>query len=643
MSKESRTALLKYWGFSSFRPMQEEIVDHVIAGNDTLALLPTGGGKSICFQVPAMVMEGMCLVITPLIALMKDQVQHLKKNGIAAAAIYSGMHYQEMELAYNQAAFNKLKFLYLSPERLVTDRFIDMVKRMKVNLLAVDESHCISQWGYDFRPPYLRIAEIRPYIPNVPVLALTATATPEVVKDIQEKLHFRIPQVFQTSYERKNITYSVIHEADKYGVLFRLFRKLEQGSGIVYVRNRKRTREIADWLTGRGISATYYHAGLDARLRDQRQQSWMSGRFKVMVATNAFGMGIDKPDVRLVVHMDLPDSLEAYFQEAGRAGRDGKPAQTFLVVSEQDIKNLKDGFEASFPPLKQIKAVYEALGNFLQIPVGTGKDQRFDFELVKFSKTYNFDVLESYNSLRLLEKEGFLAMSEAENAATKVFIKAKREDLYRFQVEQPAYDGFIKYLLRNFPGILSDFVQVDEVQLASKLQISPQQVAAILQKLHDLQFLSYTPRKEMPQLVMVSERLASKDLRLSNEVYADRKKSAAKRIQAVIDFVRNDEVCRSVQLLAYFGETHRKRCGKCDVCIDRNSVSVSDVVFQTIRSKILQLIANRPVPVFEAAGSVEGVSEEKVLEVIRWLTDNGLIMKDKNGYLKSKTQLNIDD
>lgn len=643
MSKESRSALLKYWGYSSFRPMQEEIVDHVMAGNDTLALLPTGGGKSICFQVPAMVMPGMCLVITPLIALMKDQVQHLKKNGIAAAAVYSGMHYQEMELAYNQAAFNKLKFLYLSPERLVTDRFIDMVKRMQVNLLAVDESHCISQWGYDFRPPYLRIAEIRPYIPEVPVLALTATATPDVVSDIQQKLHFKNAQVFQTSYERKNITYSVLHEADKFGVLFRLFRKLDQGSGIVYVRNRKRTREIADWLSSRGISATYYHAGLDARTRDQRQQSWMSGKFKVMVATNAFGMGIDKPDVRLVAHMDLPDSLEAYFQEAGRAGRDGKQAQTFLIVSETDIKNLKDGFEASFPPLKQIRAVYEALGNFLQIPVGAGKDQRFDFELTSFTKTYNFNVLEAYNSIRLLEKEGLLSLTEDENQSSKVFIRASREDLYRFQVEQPAYDGFIKFLLRNFPGILSDFVKIDEPQIASKLNISAQQLTSMLQKLHDFQFLSYAARKDKPQLVIISERLASKDLQLSNEIYADRKKSAAKRIQAVIDFVRNDDVCRSIQLLAYFGETHRKRCGKCDVCLKRNSITVSDVVFQKVRNRLMEMLQKRPIPVFEAASSVEGVAEEKVLEVIRWLTDNSLIVKDRNGYLRNKQQLDIND
>lgn len=642
MSKEARTALLKYWGFSSFRPLQEEIVDSVIAGEDTMALLPTGGGKSICFQVPAMVMDGMCLVITPLIALMKDQVQHLKKAGIPAAAIYSGMHYNEIELAYNQAAFNKLKFLYISPERLATDRFVETLRRMKINLLAIDESHCISQWGYDFRPPYLKIAEIRPYLPKVPVLALTATATPEVVEDIQERLHFRKKKVFQTSYERKNITYSLISEADKFGVLFRLFRKLGQGSGIVYVRNRKRTREIADWLSNKGISATYYHAGLEARLRDQRQQSWMLGKHKVMVATNAFGMGIDKPDVRLVVHVDLPDSLEAYFQEAGRAGRDGRNAETYLIVSENDVKQLKSSFEKAYPPMKQIKAVYEALGNYLQVPVGTGKDQSFDFDLMQFSRLYNFDLLEVFNSLRLLEKEGIIGMTESLQSSSKIFVKANREDLYRFQVQQPVYDSFIKYLLRNYPGILSDFIPIREEQIAEKTGMSIQNVIAYFDKLHQLQFLDYTKRKDKPQIILISERRESKDIYISTANYADRKQSAAKRIQSVLDFVHNDKVCRNIQLLAYFGETHRQRCGKCDVCINRNTLSLSDVSFEQIQQALFKMLTVRPYPVYEAAANVNNFPEEKVLEAIRWMLDNEQIEQDENGYLQLRNQLEID-
>ncbi|NOU48131.1 MAG: ATP-dependent DNA helicase RecQ, partial [Bacteroidales bacterium] len=408
MAGEANKVLLKYWGHASFRPMQEEIIASVLAGNDTLALLPTGGGKSVCFQVPAMMKDGMCLVITPLIALMKDQVQHLKKINIPAAAIYSGLHHSEVELAYNQAVFGRLKFLYISPERIQTERFQDLVRRMRVNLIAVDESHCISQWGYDFRPPYLQIALIRPFLAGTPVLALTATATKLVVLDIQQRLLFKKQNVFQTSYERKNLTYNVLHEADKYGVLLRLIQKSPAGSVIVYVRNRKRTHDISDYLQSKGVSSTYYHAGLDARLRDDRQKLWMAGRNRVIVSTNAFGMGIDKPDVRLVVHFDLPDSLEAYFQEAGRAGRDGKESGTYLLVSDQDIGQLKLNFEASFPELNQIRTIYQALGNYFQIPVGTGRDSAFDFDLIHFSKNYGFPALEVFHALKLLEKDGMI-------------------------------------------------------------------------------------------------------------------------------------------------------------------------------------------------------------------------------------------
>ena len=373
MSAATRAILQQYWGYPDFRPFQEDIVYSVMAGNDTLALLPTGGGKSICFQVPTMAMDGLCIVITPLIALMKDQVAHLVDKGIPAAAIYSGMHPDALELAYNQAAYGRLKFLYVSPERLQTDAFIEALKKMKVCLLAVDESHCISQWGYDFRPPYLKIADIRPYIPKTPVLALTATATAKVVDDIQMRLGFKKKNVFQSSFERKNVTYNVCHEADKFGVLFRKLNAMTEGSAIVYVRNRKRTQVIADWLNSVGISATFYHAGLDAKTRDQRQDLWMTGKVKVMAATNAFGMGIDKPDVRLVIHMDLPDSIEAYFQEAGRAGRDLKPSEAYLLVSPADIQKLQENLAQSFPELERIKLIYNALGNYFSIPVGADR------------------------------------------------------------------------------------------------------------------------------------------------------------------------------------------------------------------------------------------------------------------------------
>ena len=636
MSDLTRAVLVKYWGYLSFRPMQEDIVDSVINGHDTLALLPTGGGKSICFQVPAMAMDGVCIVVTPLISLMKDQVQHLKHINIEAAAIYSGMHPSEVEMAYNNAAFGNLKFLYVSPERLMTDAFIEAIKKMKVCLLAIDESHCISQWGYDFRPPYLKIAEVRHYIPNTPVLALTATATPKVVDDIQFRLGFKERNVFQTSYERKNVTYNVIKVADKYGLMYRLFMKMESGSGIVYVRSRKRTKVIADWLQSVGISATFYHAGIDARTRDERQKLWMDGRIKVIVATNAFGMGIDKPDVRLVVHMDLPDSLEAYFQEAGRAGRDLKPSEAFLLVSESDIKQLKENLQQSYPELDRIKAIYDAIGNYLQIPVGAGNGHSYIFDMNEFAKNYNFSLLEVFNSLKLMEREGFFALSEAMDTPSKVFIKASREDLYRFQVEYAEFDAMIKYLLRNYPGILSDFVKIKEEQISLKLGVNVEKVENTLKNLEKYNFLTYIQRSDKPQIQYLTERQDTRYFTLSDEVYRDRKDDATKRVQAVIDFVNNDTECRSVQLLRYFGEKIKSRCGKCDVCNIRNQMNINDEEYKNISNIILDELKKRVVPLYETPSLAKNYLEEKVLETVRWMLDNGTIEQDENGNLREK-------
>ena len=634
MSELTRSVLVKYWGYPSFRPMQEDIVDSVIEGRDTLALLPTGGGKSICFQVPAMAMEGVCIVVTPLISLMKDQVQHLKNINIPAAAIYSGMHPNEVEIAYNKATFGNLKFLYVSPERLMTDAFVEAIKKMKVCLLAIDESHCISQWGYDFRPPYLKIAEIRPYIPNTPVLALTATATPKVVEDIQYRLGFKEQNVFQTSYERKNVTYNVIKVADKYGLMYRLFMKMQSGSGIVYVRSRKRTKVIAEWLQSVGISATYYHAGIDAKTRDERQKLWMDGRIKVIVATNAFGMGIDKPDVRLVIHMDLPDSLEAYFQEAGRAGRDLKPSEAFLLVSDSDIKQLKENLQQSYPELDRIKTIYDALGNYLQIPVGAGNGQSYPFDMNEFATSYGFSLLEVFNSLKLMEREGFFALSEAMDTPSQLFIKASREDLYRFQVEYAEFDAMIKFLLRNYPGILSDFVKIKEEQISHKLGISVENVEQTLQRLEKYNFLTYIQRSDKPQIQYLTERQDTRHFALSDEVYKDRKEDATKRVQAVIDFVNNDTECRSVQLLRYFGERIKTRCGKCDVCNIRNQMNINDEEYKNISDMILDELKKRVVPLYETPSLAKNYLEEKVLETVRWMLDNGTIEQDENGNLK---------
>lgn len=634
MSELTRGVLLKHWGYPSFRPMQEDIVDSVIDGRDTLALLPTGGGKSICFQVPAMAMEGVCIVITPLISLMKDQVMHLKKIGIPAAAIFSGMHQNEIELAYNQAVYGDLKFLYVSPERLMTDTFLEAIKKMNVNLLAIDESHCISQWGYDFRPPYLKIAEIRQYIPDTPVMALTATATPKVVEDIQYRLGFKKRNVFQTSYERKNVTYNVIHEADKFSLMYRLFKKMDRGSGIVYVRSRKRTQIIAEWLQSVGISASFYHAGLDAKTRDYRQQLWMDGKIKVIAATNAFGMGIDKPDVRLVVHMDLPDSLEAYFQEAGRAGRDLQPSEAFLLVADTDINKLKDNLKSSYPDLNRIKTIYDALGNYLNIPMGAGENQSYDFNINDFANYYNISLLEVFNSIKLIEREGIIATSEALNTPSKLFIKANREDLYRFQVEYKEYDPIIKYMLRNIPGILTDFVNIREEQFAQKLNTSVEIIERQLHKLYSMNFLTYIPRNDKPQIQYLTERLNTKYFSLSDEVYKNRKDDATKRAQAVIDFVNNGQVCRSVQLLRYFGEDIKKNCGKCDVCSSKNKMNINDIEYNDISLKLLDAIGDNSLDIKEALRLFGNYHEEKVLSAIRWMLDNNILTLDSSACLR---------
>ena len=636
MSELTRGILQQYWGYPSFRPMQEDIVDSVIDGNDTLALLPTGGGKSICFQVPAMAMDGICVVITPLISLMKDQVLHLKKIGIPAAAIFTGMHHNELEVAYNQAVFGMLKFLYVSPERLMTDTFIEAIKKMNVNLLAVDESHCISQWGYDFRPPYLKIAEIREYIPNAPVMALTATATPKVVEDIQYRLRFKRNNVFQTSYERKNVTYNVIHEADKYGFMYRLLKKMDKGSGIVYVRSRKRTKVIADWLQSVGISASFYHAGLDAKTRDYRQQMWMEGKIKVIVATNAFGMGIDKPDVRLVIHIDLPDTLEAYFQEAGRAGRDLQPSEAFLLVADTDIDKLKENIKSSYPELNKIKTIYDALGNYLQIPSGAGKNQSYDFDINEFCQTYNLPLLEVYNTIRLLEREGYFTTSEALSSPSKIYIKAGKEDLYRFQIEYPEYDTLIKFMLRNLPGVLSDFVIIREDTISAKTGLSTETISKQLKKLESLNFLLYIPRNDKPQIQYLTERLNTSNISLSDEIYRNRKDDANRRVQAVIDFVNNDKECRSVQLLRYFGEDIKKTCNKCDVCSSKNKININEKEYQEISENIVNELRENDSNIYEVLNNNKEYHDEKVIGTLRWMIDNDVIYQDEEGIIRLK-------
>ncbi|MCL2412665.1 MAG: ATP-dependent DNA helicase, partial [Bacteroidales bacterium] len=482
MQQEIRDILQNYWGHPRFREMQEDIILSVLEGNDTLALLPTGGGKSICFQVPGLALDGLCLVVSPLIALMKDQVDNLEKRGIPAATIISDMNKFETELVMNKAITGQLKFLYVSPERLETQAFLANLPLMKISLLAIDEAHCVSQWGYDFRPPYLKIAKIRDYLPDVPVIALTATATPSVVVDIQDKLAFKKRHVFQKSFARENLTYYVFHEEDKLGRLIKIIQKV-QGAGVIYVRNRKKTQEIADYLNSQGFRAACYHAGLDTAIRNQRQADWIQDRTPIIVATNAFGMGIDKPNCRFVVHLDLPDSLEAYFQEAGRGGRDGQRAHAVVLFSNADKRKLEDDFQKTYPEISFIKTVYDKLGDYCKVPVGSGVGASFDFDLSDFAETFGFPRMEAYNALRLLERQGLVSFTEDLNVPSKLWIRADKDYLYDFQVKNEKYGTFVETLLRSYGGLFSDFVKINEKDLARRLKTSEEQVVIALKNL----------------------------------------------------------------------------------------------------------------------------------------------------------------
>jgi ATP-dependent DNA helicase RecQ len=625
--EDIRNILIRYWGFSSFRPLQEEIIRSVLEKKDTLALLPTGGGKSLCFQVPALAMEGICIVVTPLIALMKDQVENLKRKGIKAVAVYSGMHRNEISMAFDNCMFGDVKFLYLSPERLQTEQFRLVLQRMKVCLLAVDEAHCISQWGYDFRPPYLQIAEIREHLPGVPVLALTATATPGVVHDIQQRLAFPSENVFRKSFERKNLTYIVIREEDKLGRLIRIMKKVA-GPGIIYVRNRRKTAETALFLNKQGIRADFYHAGLDVRTRDRKQEAWIREESRIMIATNAFGMGIDKPNVRLVVHLDLPDSLEAYFQEAGRGGRDEKRAYAVILFQDADLAKLRENVEKEFPPLEKVKEIYQALGNYFQLPVGSGKDESFDFDINAFSRNYGFNPVVSFSSLRILEREGYIMMNEGVENPSRIHFEAGREEIYRFQVQHKQLDPFIKLLLRSYTGVFTEFTPVSEPELARRAGISEEQVRKNLSFLNKSGILTYAEGSAKPQVIFTAERLDKKNLQFSTEHYHERKKYAQARVEAMREYVGSEDTCRSLILLNYFGDAEALRCGRCDVCLERNKMDLNEMEFSTIREKLKEQLERGPQTLPELVFEAGTYGEKHTLAVIRWLLDKGAITLD---------------
>jgi len=626
--------LIKYWGYSSFRPMQEDIINSVLSNQDTLALLPTGGGKSLCYQVPGMAREGLCIVVSPLIALMKDQVANLRSRGIKAIAVYSGMTTEQIDIAFDNAVFDKeVKFLYLSPERLLTGIFRERLKRMKVNLLAVDEAHCISQWGYDFRPPYLKIAEIRDYIPNVPILALTATATSIVVEDIQEKLLFKKNNVLQVSFERKNLSYFVRKEEDKLNMLLKIAIK-NKGTGIVYVRNRKKTKEVSDFLNKNKVSADYYHAGLEHKVRDQKQNAWWRNQKHVMVATNAFGLGIDKADVRFVVHLDVPESIEAYFQESGRAGRDEKKAYAVLLYENADVMDAYKNFQDAYPPNDMIRKVYDCLCNYFQLAMGSGRDTSYNFNIIQFSDHYNLSSRVAYNAIKFLEKEGYILLSESFNEPSKLFFSINNTELYKFQLQNPRYENFIKLILRLYTGLFNDYVKIDESDIAKKMNITLEQTIKTLKDLMVQNVLHYDQRSDLPAIIFTSERQDSRDILLADENYKILKENALKRLEAITEYVSESSKCRNQFLLDYFGESNSKRCGICDVCVNRNQLSLSELEFDKIVERIKPLLRQQSLSLKDIIENLKGIPEDKLIKTLRWLADNDKVIYQKDGTYK---------
>lgn len=619
--------LKKFWGYDSFRSMQLDIINSVLDGKDTLALLPTGGGKSICFQVPTLCQEGICIVVSPLIALMKDQVYNLNKRGIPAVAIYSGMHYKEIDRTFDNCVYGKIKFLYLSPERLMTDLAQERIKKMNVNLIAIDEAHCISQWGYDFRPPYLEIAKIRELHPKVPFLALTATATSEVVIDIQERLEFRKENVFQKSFLRDNLAYVVLKEDGKLEKTVEILRKVK-GSSVIYVRNRKKTKETAQHLQRNGIRADFYHAGLTNNIRSQKQENWINNKVRVMVSTNAFGMGIDKPDVRTVIHLSLPDSLEAYFQEAGRAGRDGEKAFAILLYNENDKAELERQYEQSYPTFSEIKRVYQALGSYFQLAIGSGLGESFDFELIKFCKYFNLKVVPTYSALKILVQEGWIFLTESVYLPSTLMVVATKEELYDFKLKNKGFDNLITTILRTYHGAFNNFVNINEQQLARFLKIAERRLRHALELLEQNGIVEYRPYKETPQVIFMQPRADANNLTIDNKRYEFLKKRQASRISSAIEYATKPQ-CRSQLLLAYFGENEVEPCGKCDVCTNRNSDEISDEQFKLYQNKIEEFIQANELTTKQLVSKFPAHHHKKIYKVLRMLAEQELVVMEK--------------
>lgn len=638
------TILKKYWGFDAFRPLQEEVINAVLDGNDTLALMPTGGGKSLCYQVPALVKDGICLVISPLIALMKDQVENLRKKNITAFAIYAGMSRKELIRTFKVASESNCKFLYVSPERLESSLFKEYLPGLHISLIAVDEAHCVSQWGYDFRPPYLRISALRDELPGIPILALTASATPDVQKDICEKLSvpdtvpgqsIRDWKIFRQSFERANLSYSIFKVDSKINKIIDIIRKVP-GSSIVYCKSRKRTKEISELLQLQNISADFYHAGLLQELRSKKQEDWINNRINVIVCTNAFGMGIDKPDVRTVVHADVPDCLENYYQEAGRAGRDGKTAYAVLLYDDRDLQELNKLASQRFPSLGEIRNIYQAVANYLQIPTGTGQGQYYDFDITDFLKKFKLTGHTTLYSLKALEQENWLAFNEQVFLSSLVSFTIGKDHLYAFEKEHPGLEPIIKILLRAYEGIFDQPTAVSEKVIAGLLRKDTEEVKKQLLQLAQYGLIDYQPQKDSPQLFFLRNRIKAEDIIIDMVAYHKRKLQFEYRMKQMVSYVKEELVCRSRIIGSYFGDEAIKPCGICDNCLKQKATHLSKEEFKLLYHRIINLIKDESLYTKDLLLKLNSTKKEKVWKVIEFLQAENKIETDAGGRVRLK-------